>query len=69
MKKRSSSRRVTTYVQGRHHKKPVHICVSERRERERERMHKCTIDVCVMRGRTSTMVKEKKGGERERKEE
>ncbi len=41
MKRSTSSRRVTAYVQGRHHKKPVHICVSEKRER----MYVSAIDV------------------------
>ena len=39
MKKKSDSKRVVAYVQGRHHKKPVRIFVGKRRERrERERI-------------------------------
>ncbi len=34
---------MTAYVQGRHRKKPVHICVSEKEERERE--NACAISV------------------------
>jgi hypothetical protein len=41
--KQRSNRRVTAYVQGRHRKKPVHICVSEKEERERE--NACAISV------------------------
>jgi hypothetical protein len=45
MKKRSS-KRVTAYVQGRHHKKPVRIYIRENeREREREGLYASAIDV------------------------
>jgi hypothetical protein len=43
MKKRSS-KRVTAYVQGRHHKKPVRIYIREN-EREREGIYASAIDV------------------------
>lgn len=51
MKKRSSNRRMTAYVQGRHHKKPVHICVSEKNEKERERTRKQRRENVYMRNR------------------
>ena len=49
MKTRSSSRRrMTAYVQGRHHKKPVHIYASEeKRERERERTREQRERECI----------------------
>jgi len=48
---------VTKYVQGRHNKKPVHICASEKRERERECMQ--TQSMWVMKEDQYTGKREK----------
>ncbi len=51
---------MTKYVQGRHNKKPVHICVSEKRERERERECMQTQSMWVMKEDQYTGKREKK---------
>lgn len=62
---------MTAYVQGRHHKKPVHICVSEKRdtERESERMYANAIGVGDEKEDQHSSKREKEGEREKRNEE